>query len=171
MKPFKKTQYGQPQLRQAEKLEDVINYGIWHLGKRDFSVYELQEKLGNKTDNEEWIATALTKLQEYGYLDEKRFVDNYLRECNEFKQYGPTKIKQELKQKGVDNEVIRNAMEEAEFDYFESALKCLNKKCREPIEDRKEKDKMTRFLLGRGFGFDMIRYAFEEHLKEVDENQ
>lgn len=61
-------------------------------------------------------------------------------------------------------------MEESEFDYFELALSCLRKKCREPIKDRKERDKLTRFLLSRGFGFDMIKYAFEEHLKEPFED-
>lgn len=157
--------YGKNEIRQASKFEDVLNYGTWHLGRRDHSTHELREKLYRKTDNETWIDQTIKYLTEQKYLDDKRYTENYLKDCNEFKQFGPSKIKQELKQKGIDNEIINNSILESEFDYFESALQCLNKKQRTPITDRKEKEKLTRFLLSRGFSFDMIKYAFEEHLK------
>lgn len=157
--------FGKNEIRQATKFEDVLNYGVWHLGRRDHSIHELREKLYRKTDNEEWIDQTINYLIEQKYLDDKRFTENYLKDCNEFKGFGPSKIKQELKQKGINSEIINNAILESEFDYFESALNCLNKKQRIPVIDRKERDKLTRFLLSRGFSFDMIKYAFEEHLK------
>jgi regulatory protein len=168
MKIYKTSPFVQNELKPAEKFDDVTNYGLWHLGRRDHSTNELREKLGRKTDNPEWIEQAINKLKELGYLDEKRFVDNFLRNCNEFKQYGPKRIRQEFRLKGADKDIVDSAMEESEFDYFEAALKCLNKKCKEPIEDKKERDRQTRFLFSRGFTFDMIRYAFEEHLKEPE---
>ncbi|MEK7434118.1 MAG: regulatory protein RecX [Cyanobacteriota bacterium] len=157
---------GQKELKPAEKIEDVMNYGLWHLGRRDHSIHELKVKLGRKTDNPDWIEESIEQMKTAGYLNDRKFVENFLEYCNEYKQYGPTRIKQELKLKGAENDIIKLVMEESEFDYFELALKCLNKKAREPVKDRKEKESLTRFLLSRGFSFDMIKYAFSEHLKE-----
>jgi regulatory protein len=166
MKPFKNSQYGNREIKPAKNPEDVLNYGLWHLGRRDHSIHELREKLGRKTDNPDWIELTINKLVDMKYLDDERFVENFLKYCNETKHYGPMRIKQELKLKGIDNELIKNSFEENEFDYFEAALEYLNKKYPNPIEERKEKDRITRFLINKGFGFDMIRYAFEEHLNE-----
>ncbi len=169
MNSFKPTKFGSKPVKPAEKLEDVTNYGLWHLGRRDHSKHELKIKLGRKTDNDEWIEEVIEQLDKSGFLDDQRFVDNFLREYNQFKKFGPTRIKQEFRLKGIDNELVRSTMEQSEFDYFESALEYMNNKYSYPIEDRKEKDKITRFLLSRGFTFDMIKYAFSDHLKENDE--
>lgn len=167
---FNSNQNKPKEIKPAKKIEEVYNYGLWHLAKRDHSIYELKEKLAKKTDNTEWIDETIEKFKKSGYLNDQNLVENLLTDYNQYKQYGPSRIKQELKHKGIDNETIKNALEESEFDYFELAFSCLRKKCREPIKDRKERDKLTRFLLSRGFGFDMIKYAFEEHLKEPMED-
>jgi regulatory protein len=168
MKPFNTKQSGQKQIKPAGKVEDVTNYGVWLLGRRDRTVNEMRQKLSRKTDNPEWIEMAIKKLQEWDYLNEKRFVENFLKNCNEFKNYGPLRIKQEFRLKGADKDTVNSVMEEDDFDYFEAALQYLNKKYNQPVEDRKERDRITRYLSGRGFSFDMIRYAFEEHLKNTD---
>lgn len=157
------------EIKQADKFENVISYAIWHLSKREHSSYELKEKLYRKTDNEDWIDATIEYLKEKKYLDDRRFTENYLREFNEIKKYGPSKIKQEFKLKGIDLDLVKELMDESEFDYFESAKNCLNRKQREEIKDKKDRDRLTRFLLSKGFSFDMIRYAFEEHLKDEDE--
>ncbi|MFN4151301.1 MAG: regulatory protein RecX [Candidatus Sericytochromatia bacterium] len=170
MNSFNNSQFTQKEIKQAKELQDVINYATWHLGRRDHSSFELKEKLYRKTDNEEWIDETIKYLKDSNYLNDRRFVEYYLKDCYEYKQYGPTKIKQELKQKGIEKDLIDEITEELEIDYFELAVKCLNKKQKQPIEDRKDRDRLTRFLLTRGFSFDMIRYAFEEHLKEEDDD-
>lgn len=168
MQSYNTPQYGQKPLKQAEKIEDVSNYGIWHLGRREHSISELKNKLGRKTDNLEWIEKTIEQLIKLGYLNDKRFTENFLRDCNEFKKYGPVRIKKELKLKGVENDIINEVMQESEFDYFEAALEYLNNKYREPIKDKKDRDRITRFFLGKGYGFDIIRYAFSEHLKDTE---
>ncbi len=162
---FKTSQFGKKEIRPAEKLEDVNNYGLWHLSRREHSINELRTKLGRKTDNPEWIEESINYLKQLKYLDDERYIQNFLKDCNEYKKYGPSRIKQELKLKGIDKELINQTFLDSEFDYFESAVQCLNRKCRDKITDRKEKDKLTRFLLSKGFSFDMIKYAFEKHLK------
>lgn len=153
-------------IRQAEKAEDVIKYGIWHLAKREHSISELREKLHRKTDNQDWIEEALEELERQNYLNERRYIENALRYYNEVKHYGPSRIRQEFRQKGADNNILSEMMMESEFDYYQSALEVLNNKQRNPIEDHKERDRLTRYLISRGFDFDMIKYAFSEHLKD-----
>lgn len=170
MKSFNSSQSGHKELKPAERVEEVTNYGLWHLSRRDHSIKELKTKLLRKTDNPDWIEEVIIQLQKLGYLNDQRFVENFLDNCHRFKNYGPIRIKQELKLKGIDKEIINIAMLESEFDYFEAALEHLNKKYNQPVEDRKERDRLTRFLINKGFGFDMIRYAFDQHLKEPEEN-
>ncbi|MFN8577898.1 MAG: regulatory protein RecX [Candidatus Sericytochromatia bacterium] len=156
--------FSNKEIKQAKKIEDVFNYGIWLLSKKDYTINDLKEKLNNKTDNSEWINESLERLINSNYLNDKRFVENYLKDSYEYKQHGINKVKQELKQKGIDKELIENTILELEYDYFDLAYQCLSRKIRDSdLTDRKEKDRLTRFLLSRGFSFDMIRYAFEEY--------
>lgn len=157
--------------RPAESPEDVFNYAIFLLSRRDYSEKEISEKMERKTDNEEWIELTVAKLKDIKYLDDEKFCASYIRNSVENKKHGKSRIVMELKRKGIDPNVIETYFDENEdeVDFHKSAKELLDSKMRSPIADQKERNKAQRFLASRGFNFDIINYAIKNHLKDDDE--
>jgi len=70
------------------------------------------------------------------------------------RKYGAAKIRQDLKSKGVPDEIVATVSAEGEF---ERAQAILARKYRTPATTREERAKRARFLQGRGFSGDVIR--------------
>ncbi|MEG3753641.1 regulatory protein RecX [Psychromonas arctica] len=146
----------------AKDIEAVRRSAFWHLSRRDHSQAELLKKLQRKTDNKEWIETVINECVEFKYLDDQRFAHSFLRSAQN-KGYGMTRIKQDLTLKGISEALIKQAMQESEFDYIESAQGLLANKYREAIVTQHLKQKAMGFLQAKGFSFDIINSAIEEH--------
>ncbi|HEV2430160.1 MAG TPA: regulatory protein RecX, partial [Burkholderiales bacterium] len=69
------------------------------------------------------------------------------------RKYGAAKIRQDLKAKGVENELVERISAEGEL---ERAQAILARKYRAPATTREERAKRARFLQGRGFSSDVI---------------
>lgn len=154
----------------------LIEYAVYLLSRRDYSTHELTKKLRNKfspNDESEYTAEhfytalqqCLSKVIEYGYLNDERYSEAFVRSsCAKFR--GPLRIRNELKQKGLPNNYISNALENDTIDWFELARTAFDRKFgpdgREGIKaDQKLKAKCYRYLSYRGFTSDQINYAFD----------
>jgi regulatory protein len=128
------------------------------LGRRDFCSHELRVKLAAKGYASEAIDEALAALSAERLLDDRRFLENFVR-AHTGRGQGPARLRQELRQLGFGGEPIEEALA-AGPDFV--AL------CRE-VRVRKfgarvpkswaEKGKQARFLQYRGFSSDHIRLA------------
>ena len=64
-----------------------------YLGRRDHSKSELFKKMRNKVDSLELLQEELDKLEMEGYINEKRFAEEYIR-SRVIRGYGPIRIEQ-----------------------------------------------------------------------------
>ncbi|MBM6552111.1 regulatory protein RecX [Marinomonas ostreistagni] len=141
--------------------QDSFNYALWLLGAREHSVKEMTQKLTRKGFDAEQIAATITRLEEYNYLSDQRFAESFAR-SKASKPLGRQRIQNELRQKGISDEMARIALDQLEVDWFELALELKQRKFGENVEkDFKAKGKQTRYLVYRGFNFDEVRYAIE----------
>ena len=69
------------------------------------------------------------------------------------RKYGAAKIRQDLKSKGVPDEIVESVSDEGEL---ERAAAILQKKYRSAANTREEKAKRARFLQSRGFSGEVI---------------
>lgn len=69
------------------------------------------------------------------------------------RRYGAAKIRQDLKAKGVPDELVAAVSAEGEL---ERARQILARKYKTPAASREEQAKRMRFLQGRGFSHDVI---------------
>jgi regulatory protein len=69
------------------------------------------------------------------------------------RKYGAAKIRQDLKSKGVPDEIVDSVSAEGEL---ERAREILRRKYKTPATTREERAKRGRFLQGRGFSLDTI---------------
>ncbi|WP_067223962.1 regulatory protein RecX [Marinomonas gallaica] len=140
---------------------DAKNYALWLLGAREHSTKELQQKLFRKGYESEIIDQTLLYLTELNYLSDQRFAEAFSR-SRASKPLGKQRIMNELRMKGIGDELAKQAIASLEADWFELALELKQRKFGDaPERDFKAKAKQTRYLVYRGFSFDEVKYAIE----------
>ena len=128
------------------------------LAIREHSAKEVYKKLCNKVESLDILSQAIDKLIMEGLLDDKRFAEQYLHSRIN-KGFGPLRIKQELKNKGVNILEIESLIDSK--DWTSKARQVLQKKIKHMTSlESKEILKLKRFLNYRGFDYMDIDAAF-----------
>ena len=140
------------------------------LARREHSRLELETKLLRYTDQSLLIDLLLDYCIENNYLNNQRYADSYLRLRSQ-KGFGLSRIKQELKEKGINDNLLKKALINEPQDWFEIAKRVYFKKYHygfpnDFIERQKEKNKRYRFMHYRGFCQEEINYAEYNFLKK-----
>lgn len=142
-------------LAQMHKFVNIL------LARRDYSAYEIEQKLLHKGFEEEQINNFIHSLKEQKLLDDLRFAQTFVR--YQYRQgKGENWIKQGLKQKGVADEKIQLALtsQADELDWHSQIVKLVNLR-RFDLTDIKQKAKAYRFLAARGFKLEQINSALK----------
>lgn len=129
------------------------------LARREHSGLELRQKLLLRyPDSALVIENVLQDLQTEMLQSDERFTESYVA-MRRRKGYGPQRLRQELREKGIDPELAHNELASAEHDWFTQAQQVLRKKFPLPAREHKERAKHMRFLQYRGFNHEQIQAA------------
>ncbi len=149
----------------------IYNYSIHLLARQDYSEYKLRQKLRSKKDNlPHEVDEVLAALKERGLLREESYRRLFIR-------------KWMLKGESEDKIRKRGAREKLEFTEGEFKLcsrelgisdedsleKLVAKKLRskeiprDPAEKYKLRDKVLRYLISKGHGFDEAKRSLAKH--------
>ncbi|HEY5719880.1 MAG TPA: regulatory protein RecX, partial [Gammaproteobacteria bacterium] len=88
------------------------------LARREHSRAELRRKLGGAGSDPAELDAVLDQLAAAGLQSDARYAESYVRSYAE-RGDGPLKIRQGLRQRGVDGSLIDAALEAAEVDWGE----------------------------------------------------
>ncbi len=135
------------------------------LARREHSRAELARKLAAHAESREALESLLVELENKRQLSNERYAVERARSLE--RKYGSTKIRHDLKAKGVDKEIINHISSEGELECARAILK---RKYRDPVTNRQERAKRMRFLQGRGFPLDVILKAIQSNHSTSDEN-
>ena len=130
-----------------------LKYAFNLLNRKDYTEFELVEKLSNKGFGEATIVDVVEYLKKKRFIDDERYVENYI--YFRLKSgYGKFKIVHDLKKKGVDESLIYDKLKD--INELESARDVFERK----MEILKNKDNATskifQFLQRRGYSYDTI---------------
>ena len=126
---------------------------------------EVEKKLKSWGLIPDAVDMLIVELMQHNFLNEERFARSFARGKFRIKKWGRIKIKLELKKKSIYAKCIEYAMEEIDGDAYYNTLKeVLLKKSLVEKETHpyKRKAKLTRYLVSRGFEYDLIRMAIED---------
>ncbi len=134
-----------------------------YLAKREYSYTELAQKLSKyvkETDEEagkdtDEITAILDDFKTRGWLSDKRFTEMLVHARKT--KFGSARVANELREKGVADELISSAVAEIKLNELDNARNVWQKKYKASAETREEWAKQARFLQSRGFGFDVIK--------------
>ncbi|MDD2646553.1 MAG: RecX family transcriptional regulator [Patescibacteria group bacterium] len=135
---------------------------LW-LGIRPRSEKELRDKLKEKKFDPQIVNQTIKQIEELGYLNDKEFTRMFIEMK---KSKGKIFIQQELRRKGIEQKIIKDALE----NYYpleeeiESALRLAERKIKsyKNLPNYKIKQKLAQYLAGRGFNWGVVSQVFEK---------
>lgn len=130
-----------------------------YLQKMDRTECQLRRKLEGLSYPEEIIDDAVSYVKGYHYIDDMRYALHYMDARKDSKSI--RLMEQELAGKGISKEDIEKAAQQIEFPDEEGQIRYwLEKKhYRGGEADQKERERMYRFLLRKGYSAASIRNA------------
>ena len=132
--------------------------------RAEHSSGEMLEKMRRwqlSEDAREWV---LDRLIDEKFVDDERFARLFVREKIRFDRWGRRKIEQALYQKGVASDISRRVLDEVDDEAYVAELKNLIAAKRRSVQaesDYEMRAKLTKYALGRGFGYNVIRQCID----------
>ena len=143
-------------------------YAMSLLARREHSKKELQEKVRRKFSaacESELVSVVVEELAEEGLQSDERFVEMFIN-ARINRGYGPRRIIRELQQKGINDALLLDRVEDGSAKWLELVRQVRVKKfggsdCREPDE----RARLYRFLQYRGFSMEQIQACERQGLE------
>lgn len=170
LKYYENNKIGDEELAELEAAVNsrrAFNKAVDLLSRRDHSEGELVEKLKQRDIDEESALSAVEKLKDYGYLDDRHFAKGYAAELQRLKGFGKRRIVQELYRKRVSRDIIDEVLEEMEFSDEELAL-IIKRKYLRYLVDEKGVKKTVNALIRRGYSYGEIKSALERATQDEE---
>ncbi|MDD5947010.1 MAG: regulatory protein RecX [Oscillospiraceae bacterium] len=159
-------------LKQQAANRRAFEYGLYLLERRGYSYRALYDKL-MQAEHADEAATlhALEKLVRLGFLNDARYAETLARQLVEQKRYGLHRAAMEMRQKGLLQEDIDEAL--APYDDPDDTAERLSqllirkytRKLTDP-DDRKAIESVKAALVRRGFDYADVRRAIESYFSD-----
>jgi regulatory protein len=124
------------------------------LARREHSRLELERKLAPHAQDSGELESLLDDLARRGWLSERRVVEQVM--YTRRSKFGSRRIRQELLDKGVAEELVAEALPQLKASEVEAAREVWRRKFGAPPRDRNERARQVRFMQGRGFALETI---------------
>ena len=137
------------------------------IGSRALSKSELTRRLVKKGSEEADAKAAADWLEDIGAVDDAGYAAAMVRHYGG-KGYGPARVREELRRRGVDRELWDQAMEEMP-EAADVLDELIRKKCRGELADPREKKRISDALLRRGFSWGDVRAAMGRYTEMMED--
>ncbi|OWA33828.1 RecX family transcriptional regulator [Saccharibacillus sp. O16] len=133
---------------------------------------EIEKKLLEKEIDPEAAAETVRRLEEERLIDDASYAQEWAKQRVTGRKKGKVLVKQELRRKGIDQELIEEALDAlGDEDELNSAVELAAKKWRTTKGELWERKRKTAaFLMRRGFSSDIARKALDRVLQQEGED-
>lgn len=140
------------------------------LSRRDYTAAELKSKLDDKGYDANQIEQALADLRASRIVDDRRVAMSHVRTATTVKGRGRIRIARELAARGIDKDTIAEAMQGVGADHEAVAIRKIltRKRWVGRSASLKERQKMFRHLMARGYPGDAISKALGGSVEDED---
>jgi len=148
-----------------ELYEQYLSRMMSLCSKSEKCAFDIEQKLSKFDLPEEITHRIIEYLKEHNFIDHHRYVEAYINDKLRFNQWGKRKITHALHAKHIEDSIIQEKLNEIDPEWYEEILRnALDRKMKteDKILDKKEKEKITRYLLQKGFEYGKIFDIIEE---------
>jgi len=135
---------------------DIRRAAMDLLARREHARCELEQKLSRRFSDCELLRQQLDILAEENLQSDQRFTESFVRQRVQRGQ-GPVRIRQELRQRRIDDHLADSALSAGRFNWFEIAEDALQKKFAAAPVNEQDRARRYRFLMQRGFHAELCR--------------
>jgi regulatory protein len=139
--------------RYLEKLEHFCAY-------QERCTHDVIQKMKKLNVPEHRYQELISQLENTKFIDNERYARAWVRSKIGYKKDGLAKIKFQLYQKGIAQDIILDALSDIDQDHYFENLKSIVLKKWTSLEneknDAKRKQKLVRFLISKGYRLDEI---------------
>lgn len=147
----------------------LMNYAFNALSRRSMTEFEMRDKLIERLEKiqgsssgdagEDVIANVCDRLKELNLINDERYLVDFIAAKTSFRAMGKFGVFHKLRGKGISKEVFDRAWERAsisEMTILDKACEDFKRKKGAIRGERKQKERLMRYLAGRGFPPDLI---------------
>ena len=138
---------------------------------------EMRDKMRHWELDETVQNRIIDRLIKERYVDDERYVRAFVKDKIRYNKWGRRKVQQALWQKHIDADIQQRVLDEIDEKEYLDILRPLLKQKRKSIKaesDYELNQKLIRFALGRGFGFDIIRQCLnvdDIDIEDIDDDE
>lgn len=145
--------------------KEIFAYAYSLLGRKRYTAVELQKKLNQKFPwQTKEIEEILQRLKKRNYLDDREYARLFIENRLKSRPQSTKLLKWNLRKKGLDSDIIERSFNEENINEMEMARLAAQKKQKNlmhlPIS--RQKEKLYRFLINRGFSPSIIFQAINK---------
>ena len=125
---------------------------------------EMRDKMRRWGLDETVQNRIIDRLIKERYVDDERYARAFVKDKIRYNKWGRRKVQQALWMKRIDADIQQRVLDEIDEKEYLDILRPLLKQKRKSIKaesDYELNQKLLRFALGRGFGFDIIRQCLD----------
>ena len=156
-------------LREQDAREVAMQRAIKFLSYRPRSSAEVRENLAKHEIPSHTIDSVLDRLHQNGMVDDRAFARAWIENREEFRPRGARALRMELRQKGLDEDLISEVLES--IDEVELAYKAASPKAPryQGLDEWDFKKKLGGFLSRRGFDYSTITETTQQIWEELNQ--
>ena len=155
---MKRKDSSEPKSKELE-YTDALQRAAALCSRQEQCTGQIREKLKEWNLSEEDTVLIIQKLQNENFLDDGRYAAFFVKDKFRFNRWGKIKISYMLRQKGISEDIIQNALDQIDVEaYFQTCVDLIQSKSASLKEKNqfRRKGKLYRFAAGRGFEPDLI---------------
>lgn len=160
-------------LRNADEPDRATNAALNLLAHRGRSERELRQRLRQKGFTQAAIDETIRRVVDWGYLNDERFAASWVEQRSSSKPRSRRALAHELREKGVDRELITHAIDEADIDEAADAKRLAADKWRkeraQPLDKRRQRT--AGYLARRGYSWQIAKQAIDALIAEEADDE
>lgn len=147
--------------------KSAYEYSIRLLTLKDRVSSEIVNKLIQRNYSQETIDMVLAKLIDLGYIDDEKYIENWLKLKSKAPGMSKRTLYYKLLRKGVDRNILENKFKELDIDEFDTAFLAAGKKVKSIKGDRNNvRNKLYMYLKRKGYNDETCYNVIRKVLKD-----
>ena len=150
--------------KEAAQFDKAYNLVLAYIARRSRSEWELRDYFRRKDIDEEAGELILGRLKDFGYVNDENFARSWVENRRLLKPMSKRRLRLELKQKHVSEDIIARVLEADETSDRETLKQLVEKKRK---QTRYQDDtKLMQYLVRQGYSYDDVKSVMRGDAEE-----
>ncbi len=152
-----------------DELQRALDTAYRYLSRRDRTQAEVRQRLEQSGTATAALDEAIAILIDQHVLDDERYARLFVEDKRALEQWGADRIRRTLIARGIDRELIEQALSTAEPEgagELERALDLLRSRFPSPPRDRRERDRALGVMLRKGYDSEVAIDALSAYARD-----